>query len=44
MANDFRQLLAHARQRGIHFHPLGDLAARRTLTRLPTGNSGSRRT
>ncbi len=25
MANDFRQLLAQAGQRGIHFNPLGDL-------------------
>ena len=25
MANDFRQLLAQAGQRGIDFHPLGDL-------------------
>ena len=36
MANDFRQLLADARQRDIHFQPLGDLLPDAPNT-LPTG-------
>jgi undecaprenyl phosphate-alpha-L-ara4FN deformylase len=36
MANDFRQLLADARQRDIHFQPLGDLLPD-ALNTLPTG-------
>ncbi|MNE86742.1 putative 4-deoxy-4-formamido-L-arabinose-phosphoundecaprenol deformylase ArnD [compost metagenome] len=36
MANDFRQLLADARQRDIHFQPLGDLLSA-APDALPTG-------
>jgi undecaprenyl phosphate-alpha-L-ara4FN deformylase len=36
MANDFRKLLADARQRDIHFHPLGDLLPKAPDT-LPVG-------
>jgi undecaprenyl phosphate-alpha-L-ara4FN deformylase len=36
MANDFRQLLADARQRDIHFQPLGDLLPDAPNT-LPAG-------
>jgi len=36
MANDFRQLLADARQRDIHFQPLGDLLPE-SLATLPAG-------
>jgi undecaprenyl phosphate-alpha-L-ara4FN deformylase len=37
MANDFRQLLADARQRGIHFQPLGNLLSE-APGELPTGH------
>lgn len=36
MANDFRQLLASARQRDIHFQPLGDMLPA-DLASLPAG-------